>query len=378
MKISSNFDAGNIQVIEAENPGNIRLRIRHDHNSDFYQWFYFRLTGAKGQLCAMTIENAGGAAYPEGWDGYQACVSYDREEWERVSTHYHDGRVTIQHIPASDSVYYAYFAPYSMERHHSLVSQAAEDEKVRLHVIGETLDGQDMDLLTIGDTAKDNIVGRKVIWIIARQHPGETMAEWFVEGLLDRLLDDEDALSRSLLEKAVFYVVPNMNPDGSRRGHLRTNAAGANLNREWENPSVENCPEVFYVRGKMDETGIDLVLDVHGDEALPCNFIACFEGIPDLDSAKLDLAYEYQTRLMQLNPDFQMERGYPKDAPGTANMTIGTNQLAHRYQAVAMTLEMPFKDTAGTPNPATGWSPRRSRALGRSSLDALAAVIDRL
>ena len=25
-----------------------------------------------------------------------------------------------------------------------------------------------------------------------------------------------------------------MNPDGSRRGHLRTNAAGANLNREWQ------------------------------------------------------------------------------------------------------------------------------------------------
>lgn len=374
MKISSNFDAGNIQVIEATNPGNIRLRIRKDHNSDFYQWFYFRLSGAKGQLCAMTIENAAGAAYADGWEGYQACVSYDLEEWSRVSTQYHDGEITIQHIPESDSVYYAYFAPYSMDRHQTLISQAAMDEKVSLHVIGETLDGQDMDLLTIGEIA----VGKKVIWVIARQHPGETMAEWFVEGLLERLLDDEDALSRSLLEKAVFYVVPNMNPDGSRRGHLRTNAAGANLNREWADPSVENCPEVFYVRGKMDETGIDLVLDVHGDEALPYNFIANFDGIPDLDSAKLDLAEEYQRHLMQANPDFQMEYGYPKDAPGTASMKIGTNQMAHRYQAVAMTLEMPFKDTANCPDPENGWSPRRSHKLGHSSLDALAAIIDRL
>ncbi len=374
MKISSNFDAGNIEVIEAVNPGNIRLCIAKDNKSDFYQWFYFRLTGAKGQLCAMTIENAGGAAYARGWEGYQACASYDREEWVRVSTTYHDGEITIQHIPESDSVYYAYFAPYSMERHHSLVSQAAEDERVSLHVIGETLDGQDMDLLTIGDMA----VGKKVIWVIARQHPGETMAEWFVEGFLERLLDEEDALSRSLLEKAVFYVVPNMNPDGSRRGHLRTNAKGANLNREWENPNVATCPEVFYVRGKMDETGIDLVLDVHGDEALPYNFIACFEGIPDPDEAKLDLAYEYQRQLMQYNPDFQMEYGYPKDTPGTANMTVGTHQLAHRFQAVAMTLEMPFKDTANCPRPETCWSPRRCRKLGHSNLDALAAIIDRL
>ncbi|MBL4800861.1 MAG: hypothetical protein JKY45_03135 [Emcibacter sp.] len=374
MKISSNFDAGNIQVVEAENPSNVRLRIRKDHNSDFYQWFYFRLTGAKGQLCAMTLENAAGAAYVGGWENYQVCASYDRQEWFRVSTHYHEGEITIQHIPESDSIYYAYFAPYSMERHHDLVSQAAEDEKVSLHVIGETLDGQDMDLLTIGEMA----VGKKVIWVIARQHPGETMAEWFVEGFLERLLDEEDALSRKLLEKAVFYVVPNMNPDGSRRGHLRTNAGGANLNREWENPSVETCPEVFYVRGKMDETGMDLVLDVHGDEALPYNFIACFEGIPDVDAAKLDLAYEYQAHLMQCNPDFQTEKGYEKEASGKANMTVGTNQMAHRYQAVAMTLEMPFKDTEATPDLTHGWSPERCRKLGKSNLDALAAVIDRL
>ncbi len=374
VKISSNFDAGNIEVIEAENTGNIRLKIRKDHNSDFYQWFYFRLTGAEGQLCAMTLENAAGAAYPEGWPDYQACASYDREDWFRVSTVYHDGEITIQHVPKSDSVYYAYFAPYSMERHHDLVSQAAADEKTGLHVIGETLDGQDMDLLTIGDMA----VGKKVIWVIARQHPGETMAEWCAEGFLDRLLDDEDPLSRQLLEKAVFYVVPNMNPDGSRRGHLRTNACGANLNREWEKPSLERSPEVFYVRGKMDETGVDLVLDMHGDEALPYNFIACFEGIPDVDLARLDLAYEYQRHLMQANPDFQTEKGYDKDAAGAANMTVGTNQLAHRYNAVAMTLEMPFKDTRDHPNPESGWSPERCRKLGRSQLDALAGVIDRL
>jgi len=374
VKISSNFDAGNIAVIEAENTGNIRLRIRKDHKSDFYQWFYFRLSGAKGQLCAMTLENADGAAYPGGWEDYQACASYDRENWFRVSSIYHDGELTIRHIPESDSVYYAYFAPYSMERHHDLISQAAEDERVHLNAIGETLDGQDIDLLTIGEMA----VGKKVVWVIARQHPGETMAEWFTEGFLERLLDSDDALSRSLLEKAVFYVVPNMNPDGSRRGHLRTNAAGVNLNREWEKPSLEKSPEVFYVRGKMDETGVDLVLDVHGDEALPYNFMACFEGIENLDMARLDLAYEYQRHLMQANPDFQMEKGYPKSPPGTANMTLGTNQLAHRYQAVAMTLEMPFKDTIDTPNPETGWSPERCRKLGHANLDALAGIIDHL
>lgn len=41
-----------------------------------------------------------------------------------------------------------------------------------------------------------------------------------------------------------------MNPDGSVRGHLRTNAAGVNLNREWAQPTIENSPEVYLVREK--------------------------------------------------------------------------------------------------------------------------------
>jgi len=35
-----------------------------------------------------------------------------------------------------------------------------------------------------------------------------------------------------------------MNPDGSWRGHLRTNASGANLNREWGDPTPDKSPEV--------------------------------------------------------------------------------------------------------------------------------------
>ena len=46
--------------------------------------------------------------------------------------------------------------------------------------------------------------------------------------------------------------VPNMNPDGSWRGHLRVNAGGANLNREWAEPSAERSPEVLAVRNFMD------------------------------------------------------------------------------------------------------------------------------
>ena len=89
--------------------------------------------------------------------------------------------------------------------------------------------------------------------------------------------DPSDPVARSLLKRCRFHIVPNCNPDGSRRGHLRTNAVGTNLNREWETPTAEKSPEVLAIRNTMDETGVDFAIDVHGDEAIPAVFLCAPE-----------------------------------------------------------------------------------------------------
>ena len=55
--------------------------------------------------------------------------------------------------------------------------------------------------------------GKRAVWIVARQHPGESMAEWFMEGLLRALLNSHHGLSRELLKQAVFYVVRLLCPN---------------------------------------------------------------------------------------------------------------------------------------------------------------------
>ncbi|WP_426416767.1 M14 family metallopeptidase [Aestuariirhabdus sp. LZHN29] len=374
MHINAAFDGGNIEVISAERADDIQLNIRADHNSDFYQWFYFRLSGARGQTCNMKILNAAGAAYPGGWENYQAVASYDRQRWFRVPTRFHEGVLSIMHEPVHNSVYYAYFAPYSMERLGDFIAGLQTHPKVTQRTLGQTLDGQPLDQLVIGEPGE----GKKKIWIQARQHPGETMASWWMEGFVPRLIDPNDAIARDLLERAVFYVVPNMNPDGSRRGHLRTNAAGANLNREWLTPTAENSPEVLLVREQMAAIGVDFCLDVHGDETLPYNFIAGTHGIPSWDEKRLNVHNGFGQALRRANPDFQLVHGYPDNSAGNANMNMCTNYVAETFDCVAITLEMPFKDTADTPQPREGWSPERCKRLGASALDALHGVIDRL
>ncbi|MDR7119808.1 M14-type cytosolic carboxypeptidase [Rheinheimera soli] len=374
MKITCNFDSGNIEVIKAEHPADIQLAIRKDHNSDFYQWFHFRLHSQSTEPHTIRIVNVKDSAYPDGWKGYQAVASYDRENWFRVETQLVNDELVITHYPEAESVYFAYFAPYSYERHMDLLHQAQSSGMAQIVELGETLDGRDMSMLVVGEPAD----GKKKIWITARQHPGESMAEWFVEGLLDRLLDEDDGVARTLLEKAVFYIVPNMNPDGSVRGHLRTNAAGVNLNREWQTPSMEKSPEVYLVRQQMLETGVDMLLDVHGDENLPYNFVAGAEGVPSYNAKMQQLETSFKDAMLLVTPEFQTEFGYELDAPGQANLTIASTWVAEQFKCLSYTLEMPFKDNANLPDLAYGWSDVRSMKLGQDSLVAIRAVVDQL
>ncbi len=371
MKISTCFDAGSIEVIAAARPDDIRLNIRKDSNSEFAQWFYFRLQGAKGEACTLRFLNAKDSAYPDGWPDYRAVASYDRQNWFRVPTDYDGEVLTIRHTPEQDSVYYAYFEPYSWERHLALISHAQANPRCRLEDLGSTLDGRDLSLLVVGEPAPQ----KRKIWVIARQHPGETMAEWFIEGVLQRLLDGNDALSLSLLDQAVFYVVPNMNPDGSCRGNLRVNAAGANLNREWAEPSLARSPEVLLVREKMRQVGCDLFLDAHGDEALPYNFVAGSEGNPGYDARRADLEQRFSDAWLVANPDFQTRVGYERDRFGEANLTLATNHVADYFNCLAYTIEMPFKDNANRPDAVVGWNGERSRQLGASVLHPIAVVL---
>ena len=364
LSVTSAFDSGNIRLV-SQSDDTLELEIVTDKDSDFFQWFHFKLVGGAGREVTLNITNAGKAAYVDGWPGYKALMSIDREEWTRVaSTSYDDGTLTIRLVPETDCVYLAYFVPYSMERHLDLVATVAALPGVEYRSLGKTTDGQDMDYFVMGE-------GDLTVWLYARQHPGETQAEWWMEGALEKLTDPDDPVTRNLMKHCTFHIVPNMNPDGSRRGHLRTNAVGTNLNREWDNPTQEKSPEVLCVRNRMDETGVDFAMDVHGDEAIAANFLAGFEGIPSIEDEQHALFKKFSSTLVAITPDFQEEKGYEISKPGEANLSMSTTQLAERFGAVSMTLEMPFKDNDDLPDEVYGWSTERCKYLADACLTTL-------
>jgi murein tripeptide amidase MpaA len=375
MRISSSFDSGAIEVVSLADPRNIRLRLRADNAAEFRQWFHFRVLDAAGTPLRMVYENAGEAAYPDGWPDYRCVASYDRQNWFRIrSTHYENGedgedggRLVVEHTPERDSVYYAYFEPYSLERHLDLVSRADLSPFASVRSLGSTVEGRDVDMIVVGSPAPK----RKPVWIIARQHPGETMAEWFVEGLLERLLDSADAVARKVREHAVLYVVPNMNPDGAVHGNLRTNAVGRNLNREWREPDPVASPEVFLVRAEMLRTGCDLFLDIHGDEALPYVFFSTAEEVPGFTAESAARQARFIDTFAAVSPDFQTVEGYKPGRFGEELLTLASKWVANHFGCVSLTLEMPFKDNANLPDGQRGWSGARSKRLGAAMLNPI-------
>ena len=95
MQITSNFDSGNIRVIDASQADNIQLEIVKDNQSDFYQWFHFKLNNTDRCEHTLHLMNAGTSAYTEGWTDYQAVASYDREHWFRVPTEFDGEKLSI-------------------------------------------------------------------------------------------------------------------------------------------------------------------------------------------------------------------------------------------------------------------------------------------
>ena len=408
VSISDAFDGGNgkfMKLVETHDDDDITtvyINIKKDpftqlEQCHHFQYFSFRSSVRDSSSnepikIKYVIANAGKASYSKAWVDSTTFVSdtpSDPLSWNRkLDTSYDEstGELswTHEHTTDAPSAYFAYFPPFSYERHLDLVSKCSKSPMATVHSLGQTLDGREMECITIG-------TGSKKCWIIHRQHPGETMAEYYAEGLLSRLLGLDsgyavDGKVQDVLKLYTFYIVPNMCPDGAFRGHLRTNANGQNLNREWcssgskeegtfyEAPTLERSPEVYHVLNKMDETGVDVFLDVHGDEELPYNFLAGSEGCPNWSPRLQALHGAFLSAYQNTNSDMQIPIGYEPENPGEGRMNVCSNQIAYRFDCLGATLEMPFKDCWSNPDPIRGWNPARSRMLGASVLEPLSYI----
>lgn len=395
ISVSDAFDGGNgklVKIVQDESLTEVHIEIQPDVYTELediqhMQYFSFRVIVkcSKPVNIKYVLCNASKVSYPEAWRGstvmYNDTNRTDTNAWKRkVDTFYTQGQLNWEHLHTKSSVtYFSYFVPFTYEHHMELIDTCCGSPHAKVMSLGQTLDGRELECITIG-------TGDTIAWIIHRQHPGETMAEFYAEGLLYKLLgieSDIDEDTKKALSLYTFYIVPNMCPDGAIRGHLRTNGVGSNLNREWTTkgtytaPTLERSPEVYHVLNKMKETSVDIFLDIHGDEELPFNFISGAEKVPNWSQRLESLHGAFVSQYSLATSDMQAKVGYPPadNAERVLQyLNVASNQVCYQFDCLAMTLEMPFKDCLSNPDPLYGWNPARARALGANVIAPLLYV----
>ena len=73
------------------------------------------------------------------------------------------------------------------------------------------------------------------------------MASYIIEYIIDFILSNHP-VAKTLRENFVFKIVPMLNIDGVIIGNYRCNLSGADLNRQYVDPSKKNHPTIYYTK----------------------------------------------------------------------------------------------------------------------------------
>ena len=294
IKIDSNFESGNIilkSIEQHDNKYQVNLEINKEpYNKEtpkdqkrYENWLYFKADNIKSKNITFIVDNI--KIIKDFWKGFNVAVSYDNKTWKRLPTKVNQKKRTLEwHLKTNthSTVWFAYYPPYPFSKSRKLLPN--------MQTIGKTQDRNPLLMKTLGR-------GPTKVWLISGQHPGETVNSWILEGFVNRVNQKKS----KLFEKYTFYIVPNANPDGNKRGNWYVSSKGINLNRDWDN---FKSPETKAIKKQLDKYGYDLVFDIHGDEEAKHHFISSSY------KNKHPLHNTINRKLNDKNPRFQMKDYY--------------------------------------------------------------------
>ena len=194
------------------------------------------------------------------------ATSEDGTTWDTVPTESLPGnRVQLRVTMKGATLHVARIEPYRLSDLERLLGSIGSHRLVRIDPIGKTVGGRQLEIVRIGDPA-----ARYRVFVRARAHPWEAGSNWVAEGLIKRLLTDDEQTKRFLSVYNVS-VLPMANKDGVARGGTRFNLRGMDLNRNWDKPAdPELSPENAALERWLDREIAagrkpQLALELHND-----------------------------------------------------------------------------------------------------------------
>jgi hypothetical protein len=273
----------------------VRGESDQDKRNHQPSWFYFRMQGVARREITIDLTGFRGEYNYRSHDGSghrntHPVFSFDGKTWR----HFQDtewiaetATIRLRIRPEGDRLWIARQPPYTDGNLRALLRDISRHKDFQQETYGGSVGGRPLLLFTITDQAVP-VSGKKVIWLLARQHSWESGTSYVAEGLLRRLLG-ADAEAARLRRDHIFKVMIMADPDGVARGGVRYNANGYDLNRNWDAIDAKLMPEIAAqhraIMHWLDSGGrIDLFLTLHNTES--ADYIAgrLSAGGPDLQA----------------------------------------------------------------------------------------------
>lgn len=255
--------------------GAVHVFLLYDHersspNRAAGHW-HFQVQAQKGSDVTLVINN-----FDNVWNGTSGSpvseksicyVSSDGAKWRVIRTEKIEGnRLRIRLHMDEPALYLARLEPYRLSDLEKLKASIRNHPLVEIRSIGRTVEGRDLEIIRVG---KPDAPFR--VFLRARAHAWEPGGNWVVQGLIRRLLCDDETARRSLA-RYCLYVMPLANKDGVARGLTRFNLLGKDLNRDWDRPAdpvyaPENAAlESWFQTMAAKKQQPNLAIDLHNDE----------------------------------------------------------------------------------------------------------------
>ena len=303
---TSEFNSGNMKQCTQVKENEFSVLIASDCEgkyilnkiSIFKIWFYFGVISEKERNIKISIDNLNNF-YKIFKNGYKMCYnileenetpsSYqnkynenEEENWKRLETDYElnldveNNLLSIKFnfdLPKKKYVLFSFCFPWSYEKNEAFLKYIKEtntNKNIYYHdeILTLSKEKRKVHLLTI--TSRKNIITNKkeqninglfpdknrcnlimhdkhIIFITARVHPGETPGTLTFNGILKLLMDNNNQISKILLDNFIFKLIPIINVDGVSNGYFRLNTEGYNLNRCYLSPSPKITPENYAI-----------------------------------------------------------------------------------------------------------------------------------
>jgi hypothetical protein len=334
---STAFEAGSIGRIEKLNESTFRVHVLGQQDergrNRAATWYCFRMDHVQGRDLTITLTDFVGeyndvpGSCPMN-EKLRPAMSEDGQTWGHAEDMTWDNdkkEATVRLKPKRDSVWLATQAMYPHSRLVALVEELKQSPHARVEVIGKSVQGRDLFLITVTDFTKPD-AEKNTLWLQARQHAWEGGTSYVAEGALRFAVSDRPE-ARALRESNICIFTPMVAVDGCAIGLPRFNVHGYDPNRHWDEVNLrdkrylELMPEVWYFKkailNHVARGGrIDLMLNMHNTET--GEYVAT-QAVDEQSLTKMNVMYDRLLAATSFDPSAPQKLRTSERASGNTN-----------------------------------------------------------